>query len=280
MSASKAKGRSGATKTKWERLVSLGRDAVGREEMSKWELGDLALEIQPPRSKGFDALREYANDIGADFERLVAYRRIAEFWKPAERLATASWTVHREIYRLDASGRLKGKPFMRKLAKKKPPRSSSGRWTRNAVRREAGLPMVKNQAIGLEDQAVDERVALLAELLDDPETLEAAMNDRDISAAVERAAGELEVALKRRVQQHKKRSRGDDIHKLAAWLGDVRQRLVQVYEELGEAQLDADARDLLLAKAERVKNAADFVVEALEVGTIDDAISDLLREEA
>lgn len=127
----------------WNALVRDGKRAVAREQDAKWELGDLALEVEPKAKSGertgsLERLEKYANEIGLEREALAAYRTVAAAWPASTRVPAASWSAHREL----ASQPDRAK-YLRGLAKRKPP-EGYGAWTVNAIREDRGKRPQRN----------------------------------------------------------------------------------------------------------------------------------------
>lgn len=98
---------------------------------NKWAAGDVALAEVPmgddhSHNGGLVAVRRLAEEAGVDFDALRNYRNVSAAWPHATRVASASWSVHRELMGLDERARLlKKHPTMtvneaRKLVGKQP----------------------------------------------------------------------------------------------------------------------------------------------------------------
>jgi hypothetical protein len=85
----------------WDECVQRGRRLVTTIGQAKWELGDLLCSIaavgQPGHSSGALArVRQFADEIGLNFESAKAYRATAHAWPPHTREQT-SWGVHQRL---------------------------------------------------------------------------------------------------------------------------------------------------------------------------------------
>lgn len=149
----------------WKALVRDGKRAVAQEQDAKWELGDLALEVEPMARSGVrtgseQRLREYANAIGLELETLLRYRKVASAWPASRRRPAAiSHTAHEELMGDDDRFR-----YAAKLAKREPP-EGYGTWSVNAIRVDRGKQPRRNGAPGEPDAA--EKAELVTEALGD-----------------------------------------------------------------------------------------------------------------
>lgn len=86
--------------------VQRGRELVANLNKSKWQLGDLALEVMAPsydRAVGLtegpqvEELRRFATAISLTWDRLKKYRTVSVTFPPEVRRQDLSWTVHEEM---------------------------------------------------------------------------------------------------------------------------------------------------------------------------------------
>jgi hypothetical protein len=89
-------------------LLEAGRRLAARVNGHQWELGDLALRVEPVGSHGGIAtgaefrLRVFANEIDVAFKTLNECRHVAGKWASDSRcLDSASWSVHQALASLD-----------------------------------------------------------------------------------------------------------------------------------------------------------------------------------
>lgn len=99
----------------WKTLVELGRVAALKGNNARWTLGDLALEAVPMGAHGgnrrseqgdtrtLEKLARYATEVGVEVETLDSYRKVASAWPEDTRVASASWSAHREALTLAGS---------------------------------------------------------------------------------------------------------------------------------------------------------------------------------
>lgn len=72
-------------KRQYQRLVKVGREAVREHDRQQWVLGDLAVEVAAlgrtrNRTGAYALLKQWASDIGMQFETVRAYRSVAAAW--------------------------------------------------------------------------------------------------------------------------------------------------------------------------------------------------------
>ena len=93
---------------RYEALVQQAHTVVETLSSCQFELGDIALEIEPiqrPESNGpaavYNTLRAFADEISIDFITLLDYRMVASAWPKGERPATKSpWTIYKTLAHL------------------------------------------------------------------------------------------------------------------------------------------------------------------------------------
>lgn len=84
---------------RWQELVQQG---IIRDGGRNWYLGDAALEIAPMGENGAhngsqDNLRQYADEIGVNYDSLRTYRDVAAAWPPPNRVGGTPWKVHEQL---------------------------------------------------------------------------------------------------------------------------------------------------------------------------------------
>jgi hypothetical protein len=93
----------------WDELVAAGKAAVANISRSKWELGDLSLEIAPLKQQGQyiddesrKRLDKFASEIGLNgYSQLHDYRHVSSRWPDWTRVQSVSWAVHRTLMHQD-----------------------------------------------------------------------------------------------------------------------------------------------------------------------------------
>ena len=83
----------------WDEHVREGIEARQQRDGAQWRLGDLAASVET--TYGEQSLQKYAEEIGVEFNTLREYRRVANEFGNATRVANLSWTHHREVAALD-----------------------------------------------------------------------------------------------------------------------------------------------------------------------------------
>lgn len=76
----------------WNDLVARGRNARERLGQAKWELGDLADEVETSYNGG--QLQVYADEIELEYNTLRGYRYVSRAWPSDLRRSKAPWSVY------------------------------------------------------------------------------------------------------------------------------------------------------------------------------------------
>jgi hypothetical protein len=148
--------------TAWNELVQRGRSAKERLGQAKFDLGDLADEVDT--SWGGGQLQKYADEIEIEYKTLCDYRTVARAWGSSERSEKAPWSVYQMLTGRDDRHEI--------LAEQE-------RWTVAQMR--ARLNKRQNYysqddhgeaARRARDLPAEERAALVREALNDPEVAE------------------------------------------------------------------------------------------------------------
>lgn len=149
-----------------------------RLDKAQWELGDLALEVEPIGRDGVnngsaERLRRYAEEVGVEFEALRRYRHTAHNWSPETRVAGVPWSVHREL-----EAEPQRKRILQGLVTKAD--KQGVRLTVDFARRERGKVPTRRNDPG-------ERAEQVREALSDPEVVEQVARDPEARKAVTNA---------------------------------------------------------------------------------------------
>lgn len=178
------------TAERYQELVQAGRELVGSPSTCQFQLGDLALEIEPmgPRggSRPHDAgsaeatLVMFAQDIGVSARSLETYRWVSSRWPVHRRVPEVGFTVHRTLAAIPNARRR-----WAAIADPPPhPRTGARAWTQDAARRVVGQQVdhpvtAAEKARAIAALARDEQVAVVAvnALLRRPEVAFKAMAD-------------------------------------------------------------------------------------------------------
>ncbi|GAA4990067.1 DUF6192 family protein [Yinghuangia aomiensis] len=178
---------------RFEELVSRGRELVAQMTRSQFELGDMALEIEPMGTWGGSvpaadqqlysvetAIGFFAEGVGLATSTVLGYRWTASKWPAAERRAGIPFGVFKAL----ASITGERERFATLADTPLNPRTGERRWWLDEANRIVGR-LVKNPASAQErvekihDLARDDQVAaqVTADLLRRPEVAAAAMSD-------------------------------------------------------------------------------------------------------
>lgn len=144
----------------WNDLVRRGRSATERLGQAKWELGDLACEVETTYNGG--QLQAFADEIGVDYSTLRDYCQVARaFVAMTTNRGKACWTVYKLL-----AGREDRYDIL----------AEREHWTVNEMHERLGRPPqgyrttdpehVEHSFTNLQPQ---DRARLLGQALDDPE---------------------------------------------------------------------------------------------------------------
>ena len=87
---------------KWSAWVAKGRCLVKGLHSHQWQLGDLALQVQPMGQRGvsnglLERIVPFAEAIGLESSTLGAFRLAAAKWPPNTRCLRSSWNAHQAL---------------------------------------------------------------------------------------------------------------------------------------------------------------------------------------
>ena len=77
------------TQRTWEDLVMAGLELGRVEDRCQWDWGELAEEV------GGEALKDYAEKVGKEYDTLRQYRQVVRAFPPDERSSELSFYHHR-----------------------------------------------------------------------------------------------------------------------------------------------------------------------------------------
>lgn len=291
------------TAQRYQELVELGRQLAKSLSTSQFQLGDVALEIEPMGPAGgsrphnaarvMTALEMFAQDIGVRLRTVETYRWVSSRWPARRRVPQVSFTVHRTLASIPADRK-------RWAAIADPPahpRTGARVWTQDAARRVVGQqvdhPVTTAEKVrAIVELARDEQVAVVAAdgLLRRPEVAFKVMADSVARHIVNQA--QIDHATQ---AQTLARAR---LHAGAAAVGPVAHRVpiesaavvvelvgacaafaavaTRIVPQLNGAPLGADEQASVTAQVARVRAAADWIEHAVGGTDLDEALAALL----
>lgn len=128
----------------WDELVAEGRELKVMEERIdaehgniRWQWGDLALEVAPMGERGHDSgaterLKRFADELDVSHSALREYRRVADAWPNAMRVAFQPWIAHQMFASRDDREELIANPIDVRTGERMP------KWTHRACQRFLG----------------------------------------------------------------------------------------------------------------------------------------------
>lgn len=184
----------------WDKLVEEGQELAAQISDNKFALGDLAIEVT---KKGEKKLQEYAEEIGVPYNSLREYRRVAEAWHPARRLApSVSFSVHQDLARVENR-----EEVLRDLARQA--EKQDKRLTVNMVREARGAAPANYPKPDPETRG--DRVSAAKELLSDPEVASEVVSDDRTRASIVRAEQQVD-AERRATTSRRQREDSPGLH--------------------------------------------------------------------
>ncbi|WP_370948829.1 DUF6192 family protein [Amycolatopsis sp. cg5] len=280
------------TKARYELLLDRAIKAIESVGGHQFELGDIALEIEPMNRVGeagggvYDTLRTFADDIGVEFSTLLGYRMTAAAWPSGKRrLDLGSFTVHRTMAHLDRRFQLIKKPTLN-------PRTRRRYWRVDDAARLAGRtpkqPESRQEKVAkVHDLVRDTEVAatVATNLLHRPEVASKAMADhtarRSVNTAQFERAREVRHKVEKQIPAARKLRYSIEVTQLIggcnAFVAVVNRALPMLRENnLTDAEEAAVGRYLV-----KVRAAADWCQTSLETGdaSMDEQLAQLLGEE-
>lgn len=279
------------SRRRYDTLVRRARDVVETMTSCQFEIGDIALEIQPiqdhhGRDAGvYTALRMFADDIDVEFTTLLTYREVASKWPKSQRRTKAVWTVYRHLAHRDERFEvIKNPPYNE--------HTGDHRWSTNLAAHAAGhMPRdpisSEERVVKIHDLARDERVAaqVTADFLRRPDVAHRVASDRTARRAFFRAQTDRERQaadeVRKRVPAVKHIEHSMRFLHLVGYCQAFVAGINRSLPELRNHPLSDDEREVINHNLDRVQAAADFCRSAVATGDVgmDDQLSALLREE-
>jgi hypothetical protein len=284
---------------RWAELV---RGAIDREASRNWYLGDAALEIapmaagsdtqvsdQPYHNGASAALRQYADEIGAEYNTLLAYRRVAAAWPDANRLASTSWKVHQILasrpeliqpgMTISEAAKAAGQRNVGRTGPQSPPEDRAA-----AAADYLADPEVARQAMAAMDPQA--RAGLARDILADPDAADQVMTDPDTREEAFRAA--MRVHERENLNRPRPASRPRDLrddldehHQTELAWADVQDALAREARHLQRSELlrrDKEFAGIVLGYLTETRNRLDLIESIVAGGGVtDEALTDLLN---
>lgn len=286
---------------RYEQIITRGRELVELQTRSQFELGDLALEIEPMQPHGgahpdrgevlfgvLESLQSFADDLAIPVKTLETYRWVASRWPAQHRRHEVPYYIHKTL----ASLRDDEERWERIT---KPPldkRTRTHRWTDTAAKQAvdqkfADTTSVQQKVERIHDLARDEQVAaaVATDLLRRPEVAFKAMTDTTARHLVNRAqvdqarqAGE---AVRERTPALPRIERSRDFIELVGACSVFVAAVGRVLPTLRGHAFTAEEKATVARNLGRVRATADWLETAVESGdvSLDEGLARLLRGE-
>lgn len=254
----------------WEELIAEGRQLDRKEGELRFAWGDWALKVAPmgtdtANNGSAQALRRAMAEaaVSVSYDTMREFRRVADRWPLARRLASASWSVHQD---------LAAHPDRFSLVQPG--------MTVDQARRLVGAPRHRpSDAAG--------KAAVIREHLKDPAVVKAIAADNEATSVLWRAGGQVRQTVEREAEQaQRERLPGlvemGDFYTAKNLLHQARFRVrlalrhLQQIEELGD-----DGREAILEDAETLQVALEWLFSFVRSGSrsFEDELAKLLAQE-
>ncbi|WP_406635448.1 DUF6192 family protein [Amycolatopsis sp. WGS_07] len=280
------------TSRRYDQLLRQALRAVDSMSSCQFELGDIALEIEPMHTPGgvdegtYETLTTFANDIGVEFSTLLSYRSTSAAWPREKRqLQLASFTTHRMLNSM---------PKRFSIIKKPPANPRSGRryWRTDDAARIAGRTPTHPETTGekiarVHDLARDDEVAttVATTLLHRPEVASRVMADQTArhlvnSAQVERAR-QARSDVETRVPAVRQLRYSMEVTQLLGGCAAFTAAVTRALPMLRAHRLTGQEENAIHAQLDKVNAAADWCRTAVNTGdtSMDQQFADLLAED-
>jgi hypothetical protein len=248
----------------YEELVTEGQAAILAQSKYQWTLGDLAIEVVGPASpnegKSQDGkLRDYADDTGADYQRLWQYRAVATAWPESTRVDSVPWVNYRTIYKADDRTDIMA-TFVMACEEAGWPKRSYYRWFQDHLGKPKTREFSKINTKETADQALSDlpsadQAEVIAPRLAEPAVTDAVLENADARQAV----------VQGQARRHEGSGGGgggdgeriDWMNEMFADLDEIRFRLRRIHDRLSRiSQFD---REPLAESLELVSSQASLV---------------------
>ncbi|TMR09245.1 RacO protein [Nonomuraea turkmeniaca] len=191
------------TQERYDQIVTRGRELVELQTRSQFQLGDLALELEPIQPHGgahpnqgealfgvLESLQLFADDLAIPVKTLETHRWVASRWPAQHRQAGVPYYIHKTL----ASIRDDEERWARIANPPLDNRTGTRRWTDTAAKQAVDQKLVNTASVQqkvarIHDLARDEEVAVrvATDLLRRPQAAERSMRDDLAKHMVNRA---------------------------------------------------------------------------------------------
>ncbi|MEC3982553.1 DUF6192 family protein [Amycolatopsis sp. H20-H5] len=280
------------TARRYDQLLKRALRAVEAISGHQFDLGDIALEIEPMKLVGgagggtYETLRMFAEDIGLEFETLISYRSTAAAWPSNKRqLSMASFTTHRILNGLPSRFSLIKRPI-------KNPRTGRKYWRTDDAARAAGRspshPETREEKVAkVHDLVKEDDVAatVATTLLCRPEVASRAMADHTARHIVNNAqfdrSRQVRDDIEERIPAARELRYSMEVNQLIGGCTAFVAAVNRALPTLRGRQLAKQEREAIHRYLDNVRSAADWCQTAVDTDdtSMDEQLAQLLAED-
>lgn len=285
---------------RYQQLVERVRELVEQHRRVQFEVGDIALEIEPMQQVGGSSaadeaftvrasLQRLADDTGIPFSTIRTRRWVASRWPVERRRAGVSFGVHKILASISDEqqrwARIGEVPVNERTGRRQ--------WTEDAAHRVVGQQVnhpvtAQEKVTAIHDLAADEQVAATAvtDLLRRPDVAFKAMGDHTARHLVNRAQVD---RSQQAARAHRapaapaldRLQRSGQFLDLVAACSAFVSAVGRVMPTLRGHEFSQAERDAVHAQLARVRATADWIETGVDTGKLDldAALAELLRGE-
>jgi hypothetical protein len=256
----------------YEELVAEGQQAVLAQTGLQWKLGDLAIEHRglagDKTAKGTDVgLKQYAEDIGVDYNRLTNYRLVASAWPEPTRVGSVPWVCYRTIYKAPRRA-IVMRDFIAhcedqaKEKDRKPSFRNFQRFLGHDVTREYTRKNAKETAgQALEDLPVRDKVDVITPEVQKPEVARDLVQRPGAREAIQEAQGNL---LPDPMFDPPENTRLDLLSQYNQEAAHLRMHWKRIYDIAGADELVVQDREVMAQSLRTIADQFALLVDVLE----------------
>lgn len=240
----------------YSELVAKGRKLVRDLHKSKFNLGDLAAQVEV-------GLDKFAEDIGINPTSLARYRSVASAIPEDARDDTISFSLYEEA--------LSGRTSEEAVAEIERLKAKFGdALTLDRARIEWGKRPTRSPRTGTREEQVD----TVKQLLSNPDVADRVLGDMEVAAHVVQAQERVE-AEQREHAERTSRSKTPNLHHshtvitVASRLGNSAALVAQSLDDLRDEELSDQEREMLRNRAEKLEVAVGYLTEFLSSGNVE-----------